>query len=139
MSHLPCTKEAKRRKSWTFQCFTYPAILRIFKEFPILSNPEQTAITLLVFWFFSKIKISCKCNINTQNTHMNPILANYLNLQKIKLKYRYLKVLHKILQNFQSEHSINHLDLTLFETTLRKKPSKGVRKQLFGKRCFENL
>ena len=64
---------------------------------------------------------------------MNTNLCKLPELTKIKLKYRYLKALHKTLQNFQSEHSINHLDLTLFETTLQKKPSRRVRKY----RCLE--
>ena len=66
--------------------------------------------------------------------NVNTIFANYLNLYKNRLKYRCSKVLHKILQNFQSEHSTNNLDLTLFETALRKKPLRGVRKC----RCLEN-
>ena len=57
-------------------------MFRIFKEFPILSIPEKTTITTLVFEVFSQIKTPHKCNINTQKTHMNTILVNYLNLKK---------------------------------------------------------
>ena len=119
------------KKFSTFQCFTQPAIFAYF-EFPILSNPEQTTITPL-YWGTFLDKNHHKCNINTRNTHMNTIFANYLNLYVIKLKYRYLKVLHKTLQNFQNELSINHHDLTLFGTKLRKKPSRGNGKY----RCLE--
>ena len=42
--------------------------LRIFKDFPILSNTEQTIITPL-FWGVFLDKNPHKCNINTQNTY----------------------------------------------------------------------
>ena len=106
------------KKFSTFQCFTQPAIFAYF-EFPILSNPEQTTITPL-YWGTFLDKNHHKCNINTRNTHMNTIFANYLNLYVIKLKYRYLKVLHKTLQNLQNELSINHHDLTLFGTNYER-------------------
>ena len=53
MSLFSCTREGcERSKFSAFQCFTQSAILHIFKEFPILSNREQTTITLLVSWVF---------------------------------------------------------------------------------------
>ena len=52
--------------------------LRIFKDFPILSNPEQTTITPLFFFFWGGgrrgvegflDKKPHKCNINTRKTY----------------------------------------------------------------------
>ena len=101
---------------------------RIFQSFLRLSKLQLVQF----FGGFSQIKTPISATY-THETHMKNIFANYVNLHIIKLKYRYLKVLHKILQNFQSKHSINHHDLTLFETKLRKKPSRGVGKY----RCLE--
>ena len=126
MSHLSCPKEGWEWRNFQLSNASHSQpFLRIFKEFPILSNPEQTTITPL-FGGVLQRKLQ-------RNTHMTTIFANYLKLYIIKLKYRYLKVLHKIWQNVSSEHSINHHDLTLFETKLRKKPSRGVGKY----RCLE--
>ena len=52
MSHLSCAKEGWERRSFQFSNASHsPPFLRIFKGFPILSNPEQTTITPLFFFF----------------------------------------------------------------------------------------
>ena len=77
---LAIHQRSKAKKIFNFSMFHIASHFAFFKEFPILFNPEQTTITPLILGFFSKIKIPHKCNINTQNTHMNVIFANYLNL-----------------------------------------------------------
>ena len=42
--------------------------LRIFKDFPIFSNPEETTLTPL-FWAVFLDKNPQKCNISTRNTY----------------------------------------------------------------------
>ena len=132
MSHLHASK-----KVGSEEIFNFP-MLHIASHFCVFSRIFQSFLTLSkqkslhFLGGFSKIKTTISA-ASTHETQMKTIFANYLNLHIIKLKYRYLKVLHKILQNFQSKHSINHHDLTLFETKLRKKPSRGVGKY----RCLE--
>ena len=57
---------SKAKKIFNFPMFH---MFRVFKDFPILSIPEQTTITPLVFGFFSQIKIPHKCNINTKHPY----------------------------------------------------------------------
>ena len=48
MSHFSCAKEGWERRSFQISNASHSQpILRIFKGFPILSNPEQTTITPL--------------------------------------------------------------------------------------------
>ena len=66
-----------------------------------------------------------------QHKHTKHIYEDHLS--KLPELTTPFKELHKILQNFKSERSINYHDLTLFETKLREKSSRG-----FGKyKCLE--
>ena len=130
MSQLSCAREGwESRKFSTFKCFPQPAILPMLKEFPILPSLEQTTFSPLVVFFvaFSWMKIPHKCNINIQKQREHN-LSKFSELIKSQAQIQASTSIHKILQNSQSKQSTIHLHLTLYETTLQKKPSRGVTK-----------
>ena len=77
MSHLSCTKEGCEWRNFQLSNASHSQpFLCIFKDFSILSNPEQTKITppFFLFWggwgsFLDKNPHNC--NINTRNTYQD--------------------------------------------------------------------
>ena len=81
--------------------------LRIFKDFPILSNPEQTTIILLFGGLFLD-KNPRKCNINTRNIYEDHLWK----LPELTYNQAQIQVFESTTQNFTN----------FLEQTLNKPP-----------------
>ena len=129
MSHLSCVKEGWEWRNFPLSngSHSQPS-LRIFKDFPILSNPEQTIITPFFEGIFVD-KNPHKCNIKTLNTNEDHLCK----LPERIYNQAQIQIFESTTQNFTKFLLQNHHDLTLFETKLRKKSSRGVGKY----RCLE--
>ena len=108
MPHLSCAKESWEWRNFQLSNASHSQpFLRIFKDFPILSNPEQTTITLLFGGLFLD-KNPHKCNINTRNTYADHLCK----LPELTYNQAQIQIFESTTQNFTN----------FLEQTLNKPP-----------------
>ena len=108
MPHLSCAKESWEWRNFQLSNASHSQpFLRIFKGFPVLSNPEQTTITPL-FWGVFLDKNPHKCNINTRNAYEDHLCK----LPELIYNQAQIQIFESTTQNFTK----------FLEQTLNKPP-----------------
>ena len=107
-SYLSCAKQGWEWRNFQLSNASHSqSFLRIFKGFPVLSNPEQTTITPLFGGVFLD-KNTHKCNINTRNTYEDHLCK----LPELIYNQAQIQVFESTTQNFTK----------VLEQTLNKPP-----------------